>query len=179
MNPIPQPPPRFMNRTALFLATGAGAGFVPVAPGTAGSLVAFAILLFVPDFQARIFGISVALLSGIGVWAATRAERHFQQADAQQIVIDEIAGMFISVAGLPAGWKTCLLALVLFRIFDIVKPFPVRQAERVGGYLASFRLTKAWAAQYGSGLGVMLDDLIAGLYANLLAQAIFWLAAVR
>ena len=163
-----------MKKTAIFVATGAFAGYAPAAPGTAGSILAAGLLLLIPDFRTIGYFVVTSVLCGVGVWAASLAERYFQKQDAQQIVIDEMAGMFVSVLWLPAGWKTCLLALLLFRIFDISKPAPVRQAEKAGGALARFGPLRNWAAHYGGGLGIMLDDIVAGIYANFSAHLILW-----
>ncbi|RMD99552.1 MAG: phosphatidylglycerophosphatase A, partial [Calditrichaeota bacterium] len=104
-----------MKRTAIFLATGAYTGLAPFAPGTAGSIFASIVLLFVTNFSHPLFFLWLCGLFFIGIWAASEAERYYHKDDAPQVVIDEIVGMMVSVALLPAGWKTVLLSLVLFR----------------------------------------------------------------
>ncbi len=156
-----------MRRTAIFLATGAYTGFAPVAPGTAGSLLAAAVLMLLPEFATPMFGLATVGLLLVGVWAASEGERHFHQTDAPQVVIDEIVGMMVSVLWLPAGWLTVALALLWFRIFDILKPFPVRQAENGGALLGRVGLNSPRLFHLAGGVGVMLDDVVAGIYANL------------
>jgi phosphatidylglycerophosphatase A len=138
---------------AFWVATAAGAGHSPVAPGTAGSLVALAILWFVP-FSTASLAVSFILVVLAGVWAGDRAERLLKQKDPSVVVIDEVAGMMLSVLTLPSTPMVLLSAFALFRLFDIVKPFPARQAQSLAG-----------------GLGVMVDDLIAGAYTLLLLLA--------
>ena len=150
----PPSPPRLradvksaLRRTALVLATAFGAGYSPVAPGTAGSAVAFVILWLVPFSQAGLVAFFV-LVTLAGTWAAHVAEAHLGEKDPGAIVIDEVAGMTLSVLVLPRTLPVLLIAFVLFRVFDVVKPFPAGRAQALPG-----------------GFGVMVDDLIAGLYA--------------
>ncbi len=136
-----------MGRAAVVLATAGGAGYAPVAPGTVGSLVAVAILWLVP-FSRAWLAVFLAAVTIAGTWAAHHAERSFGVKDPGQIVIDEVAGMTLSVLAAPLTPAALALAFVLFRVFDVVKPFPARASQRLPG-----------------GFGVMVDDLIAGLYA--------------
>jgi len=148
---------------AVVIATGLGVGFMPVAPGTFGSLVGVAIFygLFVtfksqPSALQGSVLLASLILAAIGIWASNRAEKIFEQKDAGQIVIDEVCGQvisfaFASVSLLDAeyhlGWAL-LIGFALFRLFDIFKPYPIRRLEALG-----------------SGLGVMADDVLAGIYA--------------
>ena len=118
-----------------------------MAPGTVGSALAVLVLWAVPFSRAGLLLFFVAVILG-GTWAAHRAERLLGGKDPGAIVIDEVAGMTLTV--LPFALTPAVLAVgfVLFRIFDIVKPFPAHVSQRLGG-----------------GIGVMVDDLIAGLYA--------------
>lgn len=131
---------------ALALATVGGAGYSPVAPGTAGSLVAVLILWLVPLSRAGLVVFFLAV-TATGLWAAHRAERLLGAKDPGAIVIDEVAGMTLSVLALPLTPAVLATGFVLFRFFDIVKPPPAGWSQRLAG-----------------GLGVMVDDLIAGLY---------------
>ena len=137
-----------MNAVLRVYATGLWTGFFPVAPGTAGSLLAVALFpwmpLSVPGPVAVLFLVAVTLL---GIPASARAEREFGK-DGGPIVIDEIAGQWIALAGLAPTPAVLVGGFLLFRLFDIVKPFPARRLERLGG-----------------GTGVMLDDVVAGVYA--------------
>ena len=131
---------------ALVVATGCGAGYSPLAPGTVGSVLTALVLWAVPFSRPGLLLFFVAVTIG-GTWAAHRAERLLAAKDPGAIVIDEVAGMTLAV--LPFTLTPAVLAagFVLFRIFDIAKPFPARASQRVSG-----------------GMGVMVDDLIAGLY---------------
>ena len=117
-----------------------------MAPGTAGSLVALAALWVIP-FSSFSLVLTLVFVILVGVWASSRSERLLGRKDPGQIVIDEVAGMILSVLTLPRTPIVLLAAFVLFRIFDIVKPFPARQSQHFPG-----------------GIGVMLDDLVAGAY---------------
>ena len=121
-----------------------------MAPGTAASAVT-ALALWVLPFST--LGLALTLLAVIvaGTWAADRAERLIGEKDPGVIVIDEVAGMMLSVLILPRTFSVLGLAFLLFRIFDVIKPFPARTSQGLPG-----------------GIGVMIDDLIAGLYALVL-----------
>jgi phosphatidylglycerophosphatase A len=97
-------------------------------------------------------GLIVALFA-IGVWAGTTAERYFGGIDPGPVVIDEVVGMLITLAFLPVGWIGAVVGFVLFRVFDVIKPFPARRFEALHG-----------------GLGVMADDAMAAIYANLVLR---------
>ena len=135
------------TRVAFVIATALGAGYSPIAPGTAGSAVALLILWFVPFSR---IGLIVFLLAVtfFGTWAAHVVEAAVGDKDPGVIVIDEVAGMTLSVLVLPLTVPVLLAGFVLFRVFDVVKPFPANRLQAVPG-----------------GVGVMIDDLVAGLYA--------------
>jgi phosphatidylglycerophosphatase A len=143
-----------------FLATGAYMGYAPVAPGTVGSLgCAVLVWFFVPEVTpaSSPLALGVMLLStlafaALAIWAAALAERQFGH-DSSRIVIDEYAGFVISVLLLPKSLLLFAVAFVLFRALDIVKPFPARQAEALPG-----------------GVGIVMDDLVAGIYTNVLLR---------
>ena len=135
-----------LDQIALFVATAGGVGYAPVAPGTAGSLLALAVLWAVP-FSPGQLGLTLAGIVGVGAWAAARTERVLGHKDPGPIVIDEVAGMFLSTLTVPRSFGLLVMAFLLFRFFDIAKPFPIRRAEVLSG-----------------GIGVMADDLIAGSY---------------
>ena len=149
-----------MNVVAKIIGTGLCTGFSPWAPGTAGSLLALILSFAVSDKSSPLFIGAVLLLIPVGVWAAGRLETRYGH-DASLITVDEMAGMGIALLFLPGGnvLIRSLSAFVLFRIFDITKPFPINDVQKVPG-----------------GWGVMLDDLIAGLFANLLGRLLLiWL----
>lgn len=130
----------------MLVATAGGVGYTPVAPGTVGSLLACLILWAFP-FSPLGLALTILAVVAVGVWAAGRAERVLGRKDPSVIVIDEVAGMFLSMFALPRSLRLLLAAFVVFRLLDILKPFPIRQSQALSG-----------------GLGVMLDDLIAGAY---------------
>ena len=143
----------------LFLATGLGLGYLPKAPGTWGSLLGVMLALaasFSSAFLPLLLGL-VLVVSLAGVWAAGRAAAHLGRKDPQIVVVDEVSGQLISYLGLALtsasfalNWQYLLTGFILFRVFDIWKPFPARRAESLPG-----------------GLGIMADDWVAGLYAGL------------
>ena len=181
---------------SLFIATACGLGYIPVAPGTFGSLAGLALALSVyqvltamgldifqivvvrgaqVDFLLIIQCVIAVVVAVVGVWTASRASHYWQQKDPQRVVIDEVSGQHLALVlgsslpvwwrttnswappklgfityQSPLGWKYLLLGFILFRLFDIWKPFPARQAESLPG-----------------GLGIMADDWIAGIYAAL------------
>ena len=141
-----------MRRLAVVLATAGGVGYAPIAPGTAGSAAAVALFLLVSRLPAPAYLALVAAIAVVGVWAAAESERAFGRSDDGRIVIDEVAGQLVTLAplvlvgGRDAPWLL-VTGFVAFRCFDIWKPGPVRRAER----------------GFSGGLGVMADDLLAGL----------------
>lgn len=133
-----------------FLATGFGVGYLPKAPGTAGSVLGIGLWWLVKE-QPVVY----AVIAVAAVWVAGAAARSFQQADPGCVVIDEIVGMPLVLVGLmPAGWQI-VAGFVLFRVFDIWKPFPIRQSQRLPG-----------------GWGIVVDDLLAGLAACVVLHAV-------
>ena len=146
--------PRF--RFPLALATVLGLGYVPVAPGTCGSAVGLLLWMALPA-SAAIQAIAIVALFVIGAWSAGVAERHFGATDPAPVVIDEVMGMLITLFLNPVGWGGAVGAFLLFRLADVVKPYPANRLERLPG-----------------GLGVMADDAMAAIYANLALRASIW-----
>ncbi|HEY3098425.1 MAG TPA: phosphatidylglycerophosphatase A [Methylomirabilota bacterium] len=143
-----------LDRLIIAIATVGGVGWAPVAPGTVASVVTVLVLWLVPFSQAGLVVFLIAV-TVIGTWAADHAERALGAKDPGAIVIDEVAGMTLSVLTLPLTPLVLALAFVLFRVFDIVKPPPARQAQALPG-----------------GFGVMVDDLVAGFYALIVVAAL-------
>lgn len=140
------------------IASVLGAGHAPVASGTVGSALALVALWLIP-FTPRGMLVTLVVVTVAGIWAAGRVERVLGQKDPGVIVIDEVAGMMLSVLFLPRTLPVLGTAFLLFRLFDIWKPFPARESQALSG-----------------GLGVMVDDLVAGFYALILvmgARALF------
>jgi phosphatidylglycerophosphatase A len=148
-----------MTRFAVFIATFVYSGLFPFAPGTVGSLAGLVVYALIVRFGSGVALESVAIifLYGIGVWAAGVAERHFGGIDPGPVVIDEVVGMLITLFLVPVSITGAIIGLLLFRVFDIVKPFPAASLENLHG-----------------GLGVMSDDAMAGIYANLALRALWW-----
>lgn len=146
-----------MTALALILATSLGLGFIPVAPGTFGSAAGLLVWVFVSaSLTAQTIAIVATFL--MGWWSATRAEMYFGRTDPGQVVIDEVMGMLITLFGMSIGWKGALGGFLLFRVADILKPYPANRLERLPG-----------------GLGVMADDAMAAVYANLGLRACIWM----
>ena len=141
-----------MTRIAIGISTAFGTGFFPFGPGTAGSLVAFLIVPILLHFgwSHGALALITLLTIPVGIWAATQTEKAWKREDPGEVVIDEVVGQWIAMLGLPAlwDWRTAVASFVLFRLFDIWKPQPAR-----------------WAESLPSGLGIIADDVIAGIYA--------------
>lgn len=148
-----------MTRLAVFVATVGYCGYFPIAPGTVGSAAGLVFYLLVWWRQSPVveLGLIVGLFAA-GVWAATIAERYFGGIDPGPIVMDEVVGMLITLAFIPVGWSAALAGFVLFRIFDVFKPYPAGRFEKLHG-----------------GLGVMADDAMAAVYANITLRLVMWL----
>jgi phosphatidylglycerophosphatase A len=140
-----------VTRAALLVATCFGCGHFPWGPGTVGSLAAIGIAAALHAYAGlgrwSLLALTV-VLAPVAVWASTRAARILEREDPGQVVIDEVLGQWITLLGAAAfNWKSFTLGLVLFRLFDIWKPWPVRYFERLP-----------------EGVGIVADDLAAGVY---------------
>lgn len=155
-----------MRRLALLIATSGYLGFAPVAPGTVGSAAGVALFYLVrlADVAWAEPALIVALFA-TGVWAASRVEQQLGRTDPGLVVIDEVVGMLITLAWVPVTPLGAFVGFLLFRVLDVVKPWPSRQLESLHG-----------------GLGIMSDDAMAGVYGNLLLRGLLlmmpagWLA---
>jgi len=136
------------------LATGCYIGYTPKAPGTAGSILGLCIIWSLADTSSLLYIILTIFLLILGIWVSGRAEIYFGH-DGSQIVIDEIIGVMITFVWIPLTVHTLIIGFILFRIMDIVKPFPADRAQKLPG-----------------GIGVVADDVIAAVYAHLLLQGI-------
>jgi phosphatidylglycerophosphatase A len=149
-----------MQRLALLVATSGYAGYFPIAPGTVGSaagLVVYAVLR-VAGAGALVELATIVAVFAIGTWASSSAERHFGKKDPGPVVIDEVAGQLITLALVPVSVGGAIAGFLLFRVSDIVKPWPSDRLEHLP-----------------SGLGIMSDDAMAGLYANIALRLAAWL----
>jgi phosphatidylglycerophosphatase A len=149
-----------MKLIALAVATSCGVGYAPIAPGTFGSLAGLALWWILPQsWSVQLLAIVVTFV--VGAWSATVAERHFGSTDPGAVVIDEVLGMLITLFLVPVGWGGALAAFLWFRLFDIIKPYPANRLEQLHG-----------------GVGVMADDAMAAVYANLALRLGLALAAM-
>ena len=151
-----------MRQLAMFVWTAGYSGLVPIAPGTAGSVVGLALALSARLLnQLWVEPVLILVVVAGGVWSASKAEDYYGRKDPGEVVIDEVAGMMLTVFWLPSGWVPFVIGFLAFRFFDIVKPFPARMSERLPG-----------------GFGVMADDLVAGLYGYATVRTALWLLPV-
>jgi phosphatidylglycerophosphatase A len=145
-----------MNRFFLVLATGFGVGYSPVAPGTLGTLLAIPVYYFLSNIPSPIYEITLIGFFFLSVWISENAEIFFGKKDDQRIVIDEMMGFLITMLWVPKTILFVTIGFFLFRLFDILKPFPIRRLER----------------GLKGGFGVVLDDVIAGVYANIILHLV-------
>ncbi len=140
---------RLVHRGAVIAAIWFGAGLSPVAPGTAGSLAAIPLLAAVHALGRTGEALCAPFLIALAIWSAGIYQAACERPDPAEVVIDEVAGFFVTLFWIPLSWQSLLLGFLLFRLADILKPFPCRRLEALPG-----------------GTGIVLDDLVAGLYAQ-------------
>ena len=152
-----------MTRLAYILATCLGTGYSPKAPGTAGTLFALILFFLFPQWTGWILFISMMILFFIGVWVSDIVEKDSGIHDAQLINLDEFVGMGLSILWFPeqSRFWVLILGFLFFRLYDITKPFPINKSQNAPG-----------------GWGVMLDDVIAGIFANISLRFIFFLTTL-
>jgi phosphatidylglycerophosphatase A len=138
----------------LALATVFGVGYVPIAPGTFGSAVGLLVWWPLHSAPAGVQAAAIVALFVIGSWSGSVAERQFARTDPSHVVIDELMGMLIALFLIPVGWPGAIAAFLLFRVADVIKPFPANRLEHLPG-----------------GLGIMADDAMAAVYVNLVLRA--------
>jgi phosphatidylglycerophosphatase A len=148
------------TRLAVLLATVGYVGHFPIAPGTAGSAAALLLFALLRMAGSPVLEVAVTLaLLAVGCWAGSAAEAHYGRTDPGYVVIDEVVGMLVTLLFVPVSAAGAIIGFFLFRVFDIVKPFPARRCERLRG-----------------GLGIMADDVVAGVYGNLALRVVLFLA---
>jgi phosphatidylglycerophosphatase A len=146
----------------IVLATAGGVGYAPVASGTVGSLVALPLVPWIARLREGSWPVGVGIVVAVAVlaiWVAGRAEAIFGGADHSRIVIDEVAGMATAALFAPASWTAAVIVFVVFRVLDVVKPFPANVFDR----------------RVPGGFGVVGDDLVAGAYAGLATRVMLGL----
>jgi len=149
---------RLEGKLALILATWFGSGLFPVASGTFGTLTAIPLILL-GSLGTRWSMALLIAITAVALWASHRTQELLGRRDPSEVVIDEAAGFFVTLFLLPLSWPSIGLGFLLFRFFDVVKPWPIRQVEKLNG-----------------GWGIVMDDLIAGVFAHLVLRGILWLA---
>ncbi len=142
------------------LSFGFGAGLSPIAPGTFGTLIAMPIYLVLTSFSTIIYVLTVAFMFCIGCWASKRTADALGVHDHPGIVIDEIVGYLATMLFVPVTWYWMIFGFLLFRLFDIWKPWPINKVDR----------------QLQGGVGIMLDDLLAAIYSLLSLHIVVWSA---
>ena len=146
----------FRDRAVLLLATGFSVGRIPLAPGTYGSLLGIPICLVLAEIGLAVMVAATVAFVLFAVWIAGKAERLIRIKDAPCIVIDEMAGITVTMLGVPLTPLNLTAGFIAFRVLDIIKPFPARYMD----------------AKVAGGWGIVMDDVVAGLYSNLLLRAI-------
>lgn len=142
-----------MKQVAVLIATVGGLGYAPIAPGTFGSAAGIAIYWLTRGWPMEWQIGLILLVTIVGIWASTVAAKHFGKEDPGFVVIDEVAGQLVTLAFTGAGLTAMILAFFVFRVLDIIKPFPADRFERLHG-----------------GTGIMADDLMAGVYGCLIVH---------
>jgi len=143
----------------MLIATGCYSGYLPKAPGTWGSLVGLLLFFLIHTLSLPVYIAVVAGIFIVGSFAAGEAEKILDNRDPGAVVIDEIVGMLVTMIAVPATALNMALGFILFRIFDIVKPYPVNLFDK----------------RFHGGLGIMLDDVVAGIYSLLIMQILLFL----
>ena len=147
------------GKTALILSTWFGTGLIPLAPGTFGSLAAIPFFIFFNYLGVAFTGLFLIIFIPLAFWASGRSEKLLGRDDPSEVVIDEVIGFFFAVFFIPVSWVGIIIGFALFRFFDILKPFPIGTIDkRVKG-----------------GIGIVLDDILAGIYANICLRLILML----
>lgn len=165
MDPTPQhppdidPAPDLLRNPVQFLAFGFGSGLSPWAPGTAGTLVAVPLYLLISSWSLLQYTGFIVLTALLGVWICGVASRQLKVHDHPGIVWDEFVGFWITMWAVPADWVWIVAGFLVFRVFDIVKPWPVSVLDR----------------KVGGGFGIMIDDVLAGVMACLTLHIALWL----
>lgn len=153
-----------LNKTVLsdpihFLAFGFGSGLLPKAPGTWGTLVAVPLWFLLAQLPLNSYLLAIAVLSVVGIWLCGKSSEKLGVHDHGGIVWDEFCGYWVTMILVPATWYWALIGFALFRFFDIIKPWPIKWLDK----------------KVHGGFGIMIDDIIAGLFALGILQLLIWL----
>lgn len=151
--------PALLRSPAQCIAFGFGSGLSPLAPGTVGTIAAVPLYFLIADWSLLAYSAFVALAALFGIWVCGVASRQLGVHDHPGIVWDEFVGLWIALWAVPAQWVWVVSGFIVFRVFDIVKPWPVSAIDR----------------RVGGGLGIMADDIVAGIMACLTLHIALWL----
>ena len=149
----------FRDKASVFLATGFYVGNIPFAPGTFGSLIGLPLSFLLAGLPLSAAMVAAVIIIGLAVWIAGAAARTFERKDPGCFVVDELAGMVVTLIGLPFNLANVMTGFILFRILDILKPFPIRVLDK----------------RLSGGLGIVADDVVAGIFANILIRILFYI----
>jgi phosphatidylglycerophosphatase A len=138
----------------LFLSSGTFLGYIPLASGTFGTLWGIPLAYWLSGYTLGFQILFIVFATGVSIYLADRAEKIWGRKDPSQVVIDEIMGYLVTLAGLPFSWETAMAGFFIFRFMDILKPFPIRKIDR--------SLPGGW--------GIVLDDILAGVYSQILLR---------
>jgi phosphatidylglycerophosphatase A len=146
----------FYVKTTLLLSSWFGVGRSPIAPGTFGTLAAVPPAMIIYYFGTVPSVISLVVIIPLAVWTSNVSKNILGKDDPSEVVIDEVAGFFVAVFLLPFSWSSFTFGFLLFRVFDILKPFPIGMIDK----------------KVKGGVGIVLDDIVAGVYANICVRAV-------
>lgn len=152
------PPKALFANVANFFALGMGLGLAPKAPGTFGTLLGIPVLLLMPE-NLWIYLVVLVLLYVFGVWCCDECSKYLGVHDHGGIVWDEVVGYLVTMIALPVTWQWMLAGFIVFRIFDILKPWPISWVDR----------------HVHGGSGIMIDDVLAGVFAAVTLHGAYWL----
>jgi len=147
----------FRKKTVLFLSSGGFIGNIPLAPGTFGSLLGLPLCFLLSKVGLGVSLLFLVIFVAMAIWISNEAERLIRKKDPGCIVIDEISGMMLSLVGIPFNPISAATGFVIFRLLDILKPFPIRTIEK----------------KISGGAGIVLDDIAAGMVANMILRFFF------
>lgn len=158
-SPDPRPlPPVLLKNPLHFIALGFGSGLAPKAPGTFGTLAAIPLFLLLSMLASHWYLLAVLIVIIVGIYTCDYTSKQLQVHDHPGIVVDEFAGFLITMIAVPVTWQWVVTGFILFRFFDIVKPWPISWLDR----------------RVQGGLGIMLDDIVAGLFSLIVIQLILY-----
>jgi len=150
----------FGEKAVVFLATGFNVGNIPLAPGTFGSLIGLPLCFLLAGIQLPPAIILAVLFIGLAVWVSNAAEKILKKKDPGCIVIDEVCGMVVTLIGLPFNLTTVVIGFIIFRILDILKPFPIGTLDK----------------RLSGGIGIVADDVVAGIFANIFLSILLYIS---